>query len=89
MVEKSGEVIRKNRRRVWNNFNMDTARLGIVREPMNIKVMEDLDDKTHYDELIDPVMLVISKKTQEIGFIFLSNVKNCLVDNFNSIKWLF
>ena len=35
MVERSGEVVRKNRR-AWRNFNMDTARLGIVREPVNI-----------------------------------------------------
>ena len=33
MVEKGGEVIRKNKRRAWRNFNWDKASLGIVREP--------------------------------------------------------
>ena len=36
MVEKSGEVIKNNRRRAWRNFNKVTAKLGIVREMMNI-----------------------------------------------------
>ena len=82
MVKKGGEVIRKNRRRSWRNFNMDNARLGIVREPMNIQVLEDLNDRTHFDELIDPAMLVISDNMREIGFNLLNNMKNCLVDNF-------
>ena len=89
MVERSGEVVRKNRRRAWRNFNMDTTRLGIVRELVNIQVLEDLDGKTHYDELIDPAMLVISNNMQETGFNFLNNAKNCLVENFHSIKWMF
>ena len=82
MVEKRGEVIKKNRRRAWRNFNMDTARLGIFREPMNIQVMEDLDGKTHFDELINPALVVISNSTQEIGFNLLNNVKNSMIDNF-------
>ena len=52
-------------------------------------MLEDLDGRTHYDELIDPAMLVISDNTRETGFNFLNNAKNFLVDNFNSIKWLF
>lgn len=63
MVERSGEVERKNKRRAWRNFNMDTTRLGIVREPVNIQVLEDLDGITHYDELIDPAILVIYDNT--------------------------
>lgn len=81
-MEKSGEVIRKDRRRAWRNFNMETASLGIIREPMNIQVMEDLDGKTHYDELIDPALLVLSDNTRESDFDLLKNVKNILIDNF-------
>ena len=33
MVEKGGEVIKKNKRRAWRNFNGEKASLGIVREP--------------------------------------------------------
>ena len=68
---------------------MDTTRLGTVREPVNIQVLEDLDGRTHYDEWIDPTMLVISENMWETGFNFLNNMKNLLVDNFCSIKWLF
>ena len=81
-VERSGEVIRKNKRRAWRNFNMDTARLGIVRESMNIQVLEDYDGRTHFDELIDPALLVISNNAHETSFNLLNKVKNCMIDNF-------
>ena len=61
---------------------MDTARLGIVKELVNIQVLEDLDGRTDYDELIDPAMLVISDNAQETGFNLLNNVKNFLIANF-------
>jgi hypothetical protein len=61
---------------------MDTTRLGIVREPMNIQVMEDLNGRTHYDELIDPTLLVLSDNTRETDFNLLNNVKNDMIDNF-------
>ena len=61
---------------------MDNARLGIIREPVNIQVLENLNDRTHYDELIDPTLLVIFDNAQENGFNLLNNVKNCLIDNF-------
>ena len=82
MVEKSGEVIKKNMRRAWRTFNKDTARLGIVREPMNIQVMEDINVKTHFDELIDPTLVVIFDSAWETGFNLLNNVKNSMIDNF-------
>lgn len=81
MVEKGGEVIRKNRRRAWRNINMDNVRFGIVREPLNIQVLGDLNNKTRYDELIDPALLVISDNVHETTFNFLNNVKNILIDN--------
>ena len=68
---------------------MDNARLGIVREPVNIQVLGDLDSRTHYNKLIDPALLVISKNVHEPSFNFLNNAKNSLIDNFCSIKWLF
>ena len=82
MVEKSGEVIKKNRRRAWRNFNKDTTKLGIVREPMNIQVMEDIDGKTHFDKLIDPSLVVISDSARDSIFNLLNNVKNSMIDNF-------
>ena len=72
MVKKGGEGIRKNRGRAWRNFNMENARLGSVREPMNIQVLEDLDGRTHYDELIDSALLVISNNVHETSFNFLN-----------------
>ena len=68
---------------------MDNVRLGIVREPVNIQVLGDLDGRTHYDELIDPTLLVVSDNVHETGFNFLNNAKNNLIDKFHSIKWLF
>ena len=68
---------------------MDNARLGIVRDRVNIQVLGDLDSRTHYDELIDPALLVISDNVRETGFNFLNNAKNNLIDNFRSIKWIF
>ena len=89
MVKEGGKVIRKNKRRAWRNFNEDKASLGIVREPDKLQVLGDLDSSTHYDELIDPTLLVISDNVHETGFNFLNSVKNNLIDNFHSIKWLF
>ena len=86
MVEKGGEVIRKNKRRAWRNFYGDKVSFGIVREPAKIQVPEDLDRSTHYNELIDPALLVISDNVRETGFNFLNNSKNSLIDNFHSIK---
>ncbi len=56
---------------------------------MNIQVLEDLDNRTHYDELIDPALLVIFDNAWETGFNLLNNAKNSLIDNLCSIKWLF
>ena len=64
------------------NFNKDTAKLGIVRELMNIQVMEDIDGKTHFDELIDPALVVILDSVQDTEFNLLNNVKNNVIDNF-------
>ena len=61
---------------------MHTARLGIVREPMNIQVLEDLDGRARFDELIDPTLLVMNDNALEIGFNLLNNMKTCLIDNF-------
>ena len=61
---------------------MDTAKFGIVREQMNIQVMEDLEGKTHFDELIDRALVVISNNAQETGFNLLDNTKNSMIDNF-------
>ena len=76
------EVIRKNKRRAWRNFNKDTMKLGIVRESMNIQVMEDNDGKTHFDELIDPTLVVISDNAWKICLNLLNNAKNSMIDNF-------
>ena len=51
--------------------------------------MEDLKGKTHYDELIDPALLVLSDNMRETGFNFLNNVKSDMLANFLSFKWLF
>lgn len=56
---------------------------------MNIQVMEDNDGKTHFDELIDLALVVISDSAWETRFNLLKNAKNNMIDNFSSIKWLF
>ena len=52
-------------------------------------MLGDLDSNTHYDELLDLTLLVLSDNVHETGFNFLNNAKNSLIDNFRSIKWLF
>jgi len=52
-------------------------------------VLGDLDSSTHYDELLDPTLLVLSDNVCETGFNILNNAKSSLIDNFWSIKWLF
>ena len=89
LVEESGEVIMKNRRRACKNFNMNTEKMGIVKEPMNIQVMEDNDGESHFDELIDPALVLISDSARETGLNLLNNAKNSMTKNFQSIKWLF
>lgn len=68
---------------------MDSVSLGIVREPMSIQVMEDLEGKNHYEKLIDLATLILADNTREIGFKFLNNVKSGMLDHFHSLKWLF
>lgn len=88
-LEYSGEVIKNEKRRAWRSFNMGSLSLGIVREPVSIQVMEDLEGKTHYDELIDPSMLVLADKMRETGFNLLNNTKCDILENLCSLKWLF
>ena len=64
-------------------------KMQIVRELMNLQVMEDNDGKSHFDELIDPTLVVISNNARETGLNLLNNAKNNMIDNFRSIKWLF
>ena len=63
--------------------------MGIVKELMNLQVMEDNDGKAHFNELIDPALVVILDNVREIGLNLLNNGKNNMIDNFWSIKWLF
>ncbi len=51
--------------------------------------MEDIDSIIHYDELINPALVVLSNSAQETSFNLLNNVKNIMINNFWSIKWLF
>ena len=89
LVEKSGEVIIKNKRRAWRNFNTNTVKMLIFRELMNIQVMEDNDGKAHFDELIDPNLVIIYNSVWETRFNLLKNAKNNMIEKFWSIKWLF
>ena len=82
MVEKSREVVKEKRRRAQRNLNKDTSKLGIVRELMNIQVMEDINVKIHFDKIIDLALVVISNSAWDFGFNLLNNVKNSMIDNF-------
>ena len=68
---------------------MNTTKMGIVRELMNLQVMEDNDGKAHFDELIDLALVVISDNVRETRLNLLNNEKDNMLDNFWSIKWLF
>ena len=61
---------------------LNTANMGIVRDRMNIQVMEEIDGKTHFDELIDPALVFISDSARKTEFNLLNNVKNSMIDNF-------
>ncbi len=36
-----GEVVMKDRCKAWRNFNVRTAKMGIVRETMNPQILEE------------------------------------------------
>ena len=61
---------------------MNTAIMGIVREPMNIQVIEENYGKTHFDELIDPALVVIFDSVRATRLNLLKNAKNNMIDNF-------
>ena len=68
---------------------MKIAKMGIVRETMKPQVMEDNDEKIHFNELIDLTLVAISGHAREIGLNILNNAKKDMIDNFFSIKWFF
>lgn len=63
--------------------------MGIVREPIQPKVLEGDDGKIHLEELINVAMVVLSENSKEVGMNRLNNARNNMVDNFRSIKWIF
>ena len=89
MVEKDGEVSKKNKRREWSKSNKNFTRVGKMREPVKIQVCGDLDGRINFDELIEPALVVFSDSVHVSDFNFLNNAKNNMIDNFWSIKWLF
>ena len=68
---------------------MNKAKLGIFRDPLNIQVIEDIDGRTNFDDLIDLGMVVILNNTRETRLNLLNNARNNMIDNFYSIQWLF
>lgn len=62
------------------------AKLGIITETINPKVLEGKYGKIHMEELIDPTMVILSDNAREMEMNLLNNVRNSLVDNFCSIN---
>lgn len=79
----------KGRKNTWRNFHSGTAKMGLVREHIHLKVLEERDGKIQLEELIDPTLVILSDNMKEMGMNLLNNAHNNLVDNFWSIKWIF
>ena len=65
----------KDKRRSCRNFSTKTTNMGIVRETMTTLVVEDIEAKIHFDELIDPMLVAILDNVREIGLNLLNNTK--------------
>ena len=63
--------------------------MGIMRETMNLQIIEDKEGNVHMEDLIDLDLVVILHNEREFGLNMLNNSKNNMIDNFRSIKWLF
>lgn len=81
-------VTTKDKIQAWKTFNPNTSNLGIVREPINLHVLQEKAGDLQMEELIDLALMVISDKAREFKMDLLNNAKNSLVDNFWSIKWI-
>ena len=49
----------KDRMRSWRNFSTKIMKMGIIRETITPQVMDDIEEKIHFDELIDPTLVTI------------------------------
>ena len=81
-MEGSGEVVIKDRRMAWRNFNARTSKMGIVRESMNPQILKEKEGKIQLENLIDPALVAIIKDASEVGLNFLNNAKNNMIDKF-------
>ena len=65
----------KDKRRSWKEISTKMTKMGIVRETMTTLVVEDIEAKIHFDELIDPMLVAILDNVREIGLNLLNNTK--------------
>ena len=84
-----GEVVVKERRKSWKNFNVRTTKIGIVREIMNPQILVANQEQPQFKDLINPTIVAITDNAREARMNLLNNACNNMIDNFRSIKWLY
>ena len=83
-------VTSKDRKVVWRNFDSITANMGIQRELIRTQVKENEEGRIQLEELIDPALVILSDITKEhLDMDVLNNVKNSMVDSYQTTKWIF
>ena len=56
---------------------------------MNPQIYEDREGNINLEQLIDPALVAIFDNAHEPRLDLRNNAKNCMIDNFCSIKWIF
>lgn len=64
-------------------------KMGIIRESVNSKFLDDEYGGTQKEELIDLALVVLHENMREIELNLLNNAKKIMLDNFRSIKWVY
>ena len=71
--EEGGEMVVKDSRIAWKNFNVRIVTMGIVREVMNPMILAKNQDQPKFEELINPAIVAITDNAREIGMNLLNN----------------
>ena len=74
-MEDSRAMVMKDKRRSWKKLSTKMTKMGIVRETMTPQVMEHIEGKIHFYELIYPALVAILDNAREIRLNLLNNAK--------------
>jgi len=79
----------KEKRVVWENYNMDSVRLGISMEKIELEVEGEEGCDVDLRDLIDPLILILGHSGRESSLDVFKNAHNSLLGDFRSIKLIY